>query len=152
MSFQTLFNKMIDDGVTVISNSWTYCENQTDLADVISIDSILASAAASGISVFNGAGDSGSTCLDGSPNTVAVPADSPNATAVGGSSLNSGPGLTYNGETWWDGSISSPPSGQGGFGVSKFSAVPPTRMLSIHWRRCDLFPTWSPRRTPKPAL
>lgn len=98
---------MIDDGVTVISNSWTYCENQTDLADVISIDSILASAAASGISVFNGAGDSGSTCLDGSPNTVAVPADSPNATAVGGSSLNSGPGLTYNGETWWDGSISS---------------------------------------------
>ena len=124
VSFQTLFNKMINDGVTVISNSWAYCENQTDLADVSSIDSILASAAASGISVFNGAGDSGSTCLDGSSNTVAVPADSPNATAVGGSSLISGPGLTYNSETWWDGSKNTPPSGQGGFGVSKFFSRP----------------------------
>ena len=32
-------------------------------------------------------GDSGSTCLNGSPNTVAVPAGSPNATAVGGTSV-----------------------------------------------------------------
>ena len=40
-SFQALFNRMIDDGVTIISNSWAYCEDQTTLADVESIDSIL---------------------------------------------------------------------------------------------------------------
>src|SRR5262245_48370525 len=99
-SFQTMFNAMINDGVTVISNSWAYCEDQTTLADVTSIDSILAGAAASGIGVFNAAGDTGSTCLDGSPNTIAVPAGSPHATAVGGTSLVHGPGFTYQSETW----------------------------------------------------
>lgn len=124
VSFQTLFNRMITDGMTIISNSWAYCEDQTTLADVQSIDSILQSAAAAGISVFNGAGDTGSTCLDGAANTVAVPADSPNATAVGGSSAKLGPGGTYLGETWWNGINATPPTGQGGFGVSKFFSRP----------------------------
>ena len=123
-SFQTLLNRMIDDQVDIISNSWAYCENQTTLADVQSIDALLQTAAASGISVFNASGDSGSTCLNGSPNTVAVPAGSPNATAVGGSSLTQGPGWTYGTETWWNGSGDTPPSGQGGFGVSRFFARP----------------------------
>ena len=123
-SFQALFNRMINDGVTVISNSWSYCEDQTTLADVQSIDAILATAAASGISVFNGSGDHGSTCLDGAPNTVGVPADSPHATAVGGTTEISGPNMTYGTETWWDGSAGTPPTGQGGFGVSKFFPRP----------------------------
>jgi kumamolisin len=109
-SFQAVFNQMVNDRVTVISNSWAYCENQTTAADVDSIDAIFQSAA--GISVFNGAGDSGSTCLDGSANTVAVPADSPNATAVGGSSKNPGPNFTYGPETWWDDSATTPPAGR----------------------------------------
>jgi hypothetical protein len=125
VSFQSLFNAAVNGGSTIISNSWAYCENQTTLADVQSIDSIFQSAAAAGISVFNGAGDTGSTCLDGGANTVAVPADSPNATAVGGSSLHTGPGNIYDSETWWDGSLSTPPTGQGGFGVSKFFPRPP---------------------------
>jgi len=124
VSFQTLFNAAINGGSTVISNSWAYCEDQTTLADVQSIDSILQAAAAAGIGVFNGAGDTGSTCLDGSANTVAVPADSPNATAVGGSSSITGPGDVYGTETWWDGTLSTPPTGQGGFGVSKFFTAP----------------------------
>ena len=99
-SFQTLFNAMINGGVNIISNTFSYCEDQTTLADVQSIDSILAAAAVSGISVFNATGDAGSSCSDGSPNTIAVPADSPNATAVGGTSLTVGPGLTYAGESW----------------------------------------------------
>ena len=64
-SFQSLFNSMVNNHVTVISNSWSYCEDQTSLADVQSIDTILQTAAASGISVFNASGDTGSTCLDG---------------------------------------------------------------------------------------
>ena len=123
-SFQALFNAMISDGVTIISNSFSYCEDQTTLADVQSIDAILATAAASGISVFNAAGDSGSTCSNGSPNTIAVPASSPNATTVGGSSITLGAGLTYGGESWWDGLNQLRPTGQGGFGLSRFFSRP----------------------------
>lgn len=123
-SFQALFNRMIDDGVTVISNSWAYCEDQTTLADVESIDAILATAAAAGISVFNASGDTGSTCLDGSAGVAAVPASSPHATAVGGTSIAAGDGFVYAGETWWNGSATVPVTGQGGYGVSRFFARP----------------------------
>lgn len=119
-SFQTLFNKMITDGVSVISNSWVYCEDQASLADVQSIDSVLGSAAAAGITVLNSTGDFGSTCVNGSANTISVPADSPNATAVGGTSLSEGPGSTYLSEIFWNGQRRTPPSGPGGFGVSRF--------------------------------
>ncbi|HUA34479.1 MAG TPA: protease pro-enzyme activation domain-containing protein [Candidatus Binataceae bacterium] len=124
-SFQSVLSQMIDDKVNIISNSWAYCEDQTTLADVTSIDTLVQQAGVAGISVFSGSGDNGSTCLDGSPNTVAVPADSPNLTAVGGSSMTVGPGLTYGSETWWNGSNSVPVTGQGGFGVSKFFSAPP---------------------------
>jgi hypothetical protein len=123
-SFQPVLNRMIDDGVTIISNSWTYCEDQTSEADARSLDAILQTAAASGITVFNAAGDSGSTCLNGSPNTVGVPGDSPNATAVGGTSLTPGPGNTYGTEAWWNGLGAHPTTGQGGFGTSRFFARP----------------------------
>lgn len=123
-SFQALFNAMIGDGVTVISNSWAYCEDQTTLADVQSIDSILQTAASLGISVFSGSGDNGSTCLDGSPNTAHVPATSTYITAVGGTSFTPGPGFTYGSETWWDSVGDTPPGGQGGFGVSRFFGRP----------------------------
>jgi len=125
-SYTGVFNAMINDGVTVISNSWASCEDQVSVAEAQGIDSVLQAAAASGISVFNGTGDSGSTCLDGSPNTISVPADSPNATAVGGSSWvqGLGPGRMYGVESWWDGSGSSPPTGQSGFGVSRYFSRP----------------------------
>ena len=58
-SFQPILNKMVSDGVTIISNSWAYCEDQTTAADVESIDMINQQAAMSGISVFNGSGDDG---------------------------------------------------------------------------------------------
>lgn len=123
-SWQTLFNAMINGGVTVISNSWASCESQMSEADVLSIDTVLSAAAASGISVFNASGDRGSTCLDGSPDTVHVPASCPSATAVGGASLVRGPGVTVGGAAWWDGSGATPPGGQGGFGVSRYFARP----------------------------
>ena len=118
-SFQQIFNTMINDGDTVISNSWLQCEDDTSLSDAESIDSVLQQAAASGVSVFNATGDTGSTCPDGSPNTVSVPADSPNATAVGGSAFNLGTGGTYGGESPWNGSGATPPTGEEGYGVSE---------------------------------
>ncbi|MEO8957563.1 MAG: protease pro-enzyme activation domain-containing protein [Rudaea sp.] len=123
-SFQTMFNAMINDGVSVISNSWAYCEDQTTLADVQSLDAVLQSAAASGITVVTGSGDTGSTCLDGSANTVSVPASAPTITAVGGTTALPGFNGTYGSETWWDGSQHSPTSGQGGFGLSRYFARP----------------------------
>jgi kumamolisin len=123
-TYQQIFNAMINGGVSVISNSWSSCEDQVPMADALSIDAILQAAAASGISVFNGTGDTGATCLDGAPNTIGVPADSPHATAVGGSSLKVGLGFLYVGETWWNDTSGPIPGGQGGFGVSKYFPRP----------------------------
>lgn len=123
-SFQALFNAALDAGATIVSNSWSYCEDQTSLADVQGIDAVFQSAAAAGVSIFNASGDTGSTCLNGSPNTVGVPSGAPNATAVGGSSVQAAPGRQYGSETWWDGSASIPPTGQGGFGTSRFFTRP----------------------------
>lgn len=121
---EAVFNKMLNDGVNVISNSFIYCEDQTTQADVNSIDAILASGAASGVSAFSATGDYGSSCSDGSHNTVAVPADSPHVTAVGASSLTLGPGRSYMGETWLDESSNIPPGAQSGFGQSTFFPRP----------------------------
>ena len=123
-TFQSMLNAMISAGVNVISNSWAYCENETDLADVQSINSILETAAADGITVVSGAGDHGSTCLDGSTNTIPVPADVPYITAVGGTEALPGLLGTYGSESWWNGLNDSPQNGQGGFGVSRFFAAP----------------------------
>jgi Bacterial Ig-like domain (group 1)/Pro-kumamolisin, activation domain len=116
-SFADVFNAMIADHDTVISNSWASCENQMSPADLNGTDLVLQAADAADISVLNAAGDSGSSC-GGSPDTVSFPADDPNATAVGGSSEIQGPGGTYGSETWWNGTSNSPPTGQGGFGTS----------------------------------
>src|SRR5262245_36879119 len=123
-SFQAMLSAMIDDGVNVISNSWAYCEDQTTLADVQSLDSLLASAAAAGITVLTGSGDRGSTCLNGSPNTVHVPASAPHITAVGATSSARNVGGTFGSETWWDGSTFVVPGGQSGFGTSAFFTRP----------------------------
>ena len=78
-SFVEMFQAMLDDGDTVSSNSWSQCEDETPLAQAQAIDSVLAGAAAAGVTVINGSGDSASSCLDGAANTVGVPADSPHA-------------------------------------------------------------------------
>ena len=123
-TFQSMLNAMISAGVNVISNSWAYCENETDLADVQSINSILATAAADGITVVSGTGDHGSTCLDGASDTIPVPADAPYITAVGGTEAQPNLLGTYGTETWWNGVNGTPPTGQGGFGVSQFFPAP----------------------------
>jgi subtilase family serine protease len=120
-SFQAVFNSMLDNGVSIISNSWYYCESESDSADAQSIDSIMASAAAAGVSVFNATGDSGATC---GGTGVSLPASSPHGTAVGGSSAIALPGFVYGTETWWNGVDEAPPTGQGGFGTSQFFSEP----------------------------
>jgi subtilase family serine protease len=123
-SFQPILNKMINDGVTIISNSWTYCEDQTTQADVNSIDAIFKTAAASGISVFNAAGDSGTSCIDGAPNTFGVPAVGKLGARCQGRAADRRSIGGIASETWWNGLNEVATSGQGGFGVSKFFSRP----------------------------
>ncbi len=124
-SFQSLFNAMINDGDTVISNSWSYCEDQTSLADVQSIDAIFANASASGVSIFNASGDSWQHLSGRQPqHRSASPPTPPTRRPSAAPPLRMGPGFTYGGETWWDGSHATPPTGQGGFGVSRFFPRP----------------------------
>ena len=147
-SFQTLFNAMINGGVTIISNSWAYCEDQTTLADVQSIDSILQTAAASGISVFNATRrhrqhvprrqpEHGGACRRARR--------TPRRSAA--SSLTLGPGFTYGSETWWDGTGDTPPTGQGGFGVEPVLRAPGVPERHSRLRRCARCPTSSPTPT-----
>jgi len=117
-SFAAMFQRMLNDQVTVISNSWGTCEAFNTPATVNSIETVLQSASAAGVSVFTASGDSGSTC-GGNANDAGVPADAPHGIAVGGTSLQVGAGNAYQGETWWSNSI-----GAGGFGVSKFFSTP----------------------------
>ena len=116
-SFQTLFNAMIGAGDTVISNSWAYCESDTTVADVSGIESILASAAASGIAVFSSSGDSGATCTGatGTLTQTQVPADAPHGIAAGGTNLNVQSNGSWGSESVWSGS---------GYGVSTLIAPP----------------------------
>src|SRR5439155_14421572 len=79
---------------------------------------------AAGITVLSSSGDFGSTCVNGSGNPFSIPADSPHATAVGGTSLTLAPTLTYGAELFWNGSNNTPSTGQGGFGVSRFFSRP----------------------------
>ncbi len=122
--YETMIAAMVADGDTVISNSWASCEDQVSQAEAMTIDNEMAAAALAGVTVLNGSGDAGTTCLDGSPATVAVPADSPHATAVGGTTATPASGGTYAGETYWDGAHATPPTGSGGYGVSRYFGRP----------------------------
>jgi hypothetical protein len=116
-SWQDLFNAMIADNMDVISSSWGDCEWQHSKADATSLDSILAGAAASGISVFQAIGDHGAVCnpVSGQPSHVdpGFPDEDPNATGVGGTALSVTSSGAYQGESYWNDG-----SGSGGFGVS----------------------------------
>jgi hypothetical protein len=102
-----------------IVHTWLLCEPEISTSELKNADSLLASAAAAGYTVFTSTGDSGSTCKDLSgdvhPDTISYPSDLPHAIAVGGTHpvLNSDD--TIKNEQWWSGS---------GFGVSSFFGRP----------------------------
>ena len=124
-SFQSLFNAMLNDGDTVISNSWSYCEDQTSLADAQSIDAIFAKASASGVSIFNASGDHGSSCLDGSAEHRRRPRRCPPRHRRRRHDRHARPGLRPTaGRHGGTGATPRPPTGQGGFGVSRFFPRP----------------------------
>lgn len=100
------------------------CEDDLGSADAATIDALAADARLNGISVFAGSGDNGASCVDSNGtygNSAAVPADSPNVIAVGGTTLQviSTSDFTYDSESWW-----SSTKGSGGYGISQFFPEP----------------------------
>src|SRR5262249_54927078 len=123
--FQAMFNRMLGDGVTAISNSWGSCEPENTLAAVRGIDLVLQAASAAGVASFHASGDTGSPCQAASvyPNATDGPADAPTGSAVGGTTLQVGTGNAYQSESYWNSTCSGNPC-SGGFGVSVFFPVP----------------------------
>ena len=118
-----VYAAMVDQDVAkVLSTSWGQCEAMMDPAAQEQESTLFAQAAAQGQSVLAASGDSGSTdCWSyASPDThlaVDDPADQPDVTGVGGTTLTSAtPGAPT--ETVWD----DPPNGGGGGNSSDFVA------------------------------
>jgi hypothetical protein len=121
--YSTIINAAIDNvgfGGT-LSLSYGMCESQVTASDANSMDSLLQSAAASGITMFAATGDTGSSCKDGTSliaNTIPYPVDAPHAVAVGGTTLHVHSDNTYKSENWWNDI-----AGAGGFGNSIYTTA-----------------------------
>jgi hypothetical protein len=81
-------------------------EDEVSDSDADFMENILRAYTVAGVSFFVGSGDLGGP-------VAMLPADAPDAIAVGGTMLQVGSGSKYQGESWW-----SDVSGAGGFGVS----------------------------------
>jgi len=68
-----MLNRMLDDGVTVVTNSWSSCEDQTTVAALQAIDSVVAQAAAGGVPVFNDMATTVTTARPICPSSTTTP-------------------------------------------------------------------------------
>ncbi|WP_246143182.1 S53 family peptidase [Actinacidiphila oryziradicis] len=95
-------SKVVDNHLAdIVSNSWGEAEqyNTPDLA--AAYDQIFQQGAVEGIGFYFSSGDSGDEVANTKTKQVDAPADSPWATAVGGTSLAVGKDNTYKWETGW---------------------------------------------------
>ncbi len=122
ITFHQLVNAMVNDHVTVISNSWSECESALASKELDSLESVFAGGAASGISAFNATGDNGATCVNSNKKEVTAPADVLSAMGVGGTSLLVGTANSYGVESWWP---------RSGFGLSAHFVAPPYFKASL---------------------
>jgi hypothetical protein len=123
---QVISTWVSENRAKVMSSSWGLCEDETETAEMSSVDTLLQEAAAQGQSFFVAAGDAGATdCFEpeGDENTaitVDYPGSDPFATDVGGSRLEqpTTPPVQY---IWSDGPGEG---GAGGGGISAHFAMP----------------------------
>lgn len=114
----SILSQMANDNLAKqLSSSWTYGVNRTS-------ENVFRQFAAQGQSMFQASGDKGAY-----PGAVPPPADDPNVTIVGGTTLTtSGPGGTWVSETTWNwASTGQGTSGSGG-GVSTAYTIPSYQM------------------------
>jgi subtilase family serine protease len=115
ISFHQMVNAMVNDHVTVISNSWSECESALAPKELDGLESVFAGGAASGISAFNATGDNAAICVNSNKKEVTAPADVLSAMGVGATSLLVGAANSYGVESWWP---------KSGFGSSAHFVAP----------------------------
>jgi len=107
------YNKIVTDNrAQVMSTSWGLCEQNSGNSELQTLDGIFSQGASQGISFFAAAGDSGAYDCGNSQLSVDSPASDPYVTGVGGTTLTTGSGGSYQSETVW----SNPSQGSGGGG------------------------------------
>ncbi len=119
------FKRIVSDNTArVVSNSWGLCESLTGTSSMQAFHTVFAQGAAQGQAFFTASGDWGSAdCFASNLATglaVDYPASDPLVVSVGGTSLTTGSGGSYVGETVWN---EQPGHGSGG-GISTFFAQP----------------------------
>jgi len=120
VSWATMFSTMVNEGATVISNSWGDCESYVAASVLDGIDATLKDGAARGVTAFSASGDSGNVCNGSVAGSAGVPDDAPHGVSVGGTTLSVNSGNSYAGESWWNNSG----GGAGGFSVSSHFSRP----------------------------
>ncbi|HLX59617.1 MAG TPA: S53 family peptidase [Ktedonobacteraceae bacterium] len=121
------YNKIVTDNKAQIATiSWGECEAQSGNAELQTLDDIFSQGAAEGIAMYAAAGDSGAYDCNDTNLAVDSPADDPNITGVGGTTLKLNNGA-YSSESVWSNPSdhSRGPEGVGGGGgISSFFNEP----------------------------
>jgi subtilase family serine protease len=113
------YNQIVsDDTAKVVSTSWGECEADSGTSELTALDTIFKQAATQGQAIFAASGDAGAYDCGTTSLGVDSPADDPNVVGVGGTSLTTGTGGTYQSEiAWSDPSNTNPgPTGAGSGG------------------------------------
>jgi subtilase family serine protease len=118
-----------DDKAKIVSISWGLCEASSGSAELQTLDQIFQQGASEGITFFAAAGDDGAYDCGDTNLGVDSPADDPNVTGVGGTSLTLNSDGSYGSETAWsctDSNCTSqaPQGAGGGGGISQNFPVP----------------------------
>ncbi len=117
------YNKIVTDNkAQVATTSWGECEAQSGNAELQTLDSIFSQGAAEGIAMYAAAGDLGAYDCNDTNLAVDFPADDPNITGVGGTTLQLNNGAYGSESVWSDPSDTSrsPEGAGGGGGISSY--------------------------------
>jgi subtilase family serine protease len=121
------YNQIVTDNkAQIATNSWGECESQSGNAELQTLDNILSQGSAEGIAMYAASGDSGAYDCNNTNLAVDSPADDPNITGVGGTSLHLNNG-SYGSESVWSNPSDtqrSPEGAGGGGGISSFFKEP----------------------------
>jgi subtilase family serine protease len=102
------FAKLPDKHITALSSSWGECEAETGATNINTLEPILKSLTAAGVTVFAASGDDGiydcrsltGTGLDNTQADVDYPASSPEVVGAGGSNLSAAKSAPNTGNNW----------------------------------------------------
>ncbi len=131
-----IYSQIVNDNkAKIVSISWGLCEQSSGSAELQALSQIFAQGASEGITFFAASGDSGAYDCGDTALGVDSPADDPNVTGVGGTSLTANADGTYGSEQAWSCSSAkctqNAPNGEGGGGGVSANFPVPTFQSSL---------------------